>query len=556
MTDVFNVISERVDDVPLIIEVCKQLKLDEMVEKHLGTHGLQQGMHNGKLTVGWLSYIISKADHRINSVRDWANKIPLTLASLLGTPIRDVEFSDDRLCNLLDRFADDSAWEALEASLWRNVVEVYKLPVNTLRFDGTAACGYHSITENGLMQFGASKDHRPDLPQLKIMAASIDPGLVIGMDIASGEQNDDVMYVPLIQRVHSMINSPGGLYLGDCKMGAINTRATIQSNGDYYLMPLGMVTEKIRNYFEEIVEEVVNGLQQAELIYNTDGEYIVAGYETNRVEEYLLDNKKISWKERLFVYRSKSFAEHEISMFEKQIRKTEEALYKLTPSPKPGRRQIVDEQKLQASIKVIMEKNQMQGLLEVHYEKQSNGKKDRYVILDIVRNENKITERKRRSGWRLMVTNATQESLSFSQAILTYRGEWRLENNFKLLKRSHLGISPLFVRKDDRLKGLCRLLSIALRLIALIQYRIRESLVESKEVINGLEKGKPNSITSEPTTLSILNRFVREQITISIVALEDKRCYHMTPLNNELKKILQLLRIPLQLYEIAGYVPI
>ncbi len=215
-------------------------------------------------------------------LRDWANKIPLVLTSLLGSSIRDVEFSDDRLCNLLDRFAIDTAWEALETNLWKNVVEVYKLPISTIRFDGTAACGYHEITEDGLMQFGASKDHRADLPQLKIMAASMDPGLIIGLDVASGEQNDDVMYVPLIQRVHSMINSPGVLYMGDCKMGAINTRATIQSNSDYYLMPLGMVTGKIRKYFDELVEGVVNGLQPTELIYNLVGEYTVAGYETSR----------------------------------------------------------------------------------------------------------------------------------------------------------------------------------------------------------------------------------------------------------------------------------
>ncbi len=31
MTDVFNVISERIDDVPLIIEICKQLRLDAMI---------------------------------------------------------------------------------------------------------------------------------------------------------------------------------------------------------------------------------------------------------------------------------------------------------------------------------------------------------------------------------------------------------------------------------------------------------------------------------------------------------------------------------------------
>jgi transposase len=553
MTDILNVINERIDDVPLIIEVCKQLNLDKIVEKHLKTHGLQQGIPNGALAVGWLSYIISQADHRMNAVRDWANKIPLTLASLLGTPIRNVEFSDDRLCNLLDRFSDDNAWKELEADLWKNSLEVFDLQRNVLRFDGTAACGYHDISENGLMQFGASKDHRPDLPQLKIMAASIDPGIIVGMDIASGETNDDVMYVPLIQRVHSMMNAPGSLYVGDCKMGAINTRATIHLNNDYYLMPLGMQTQKIRQYFDELVEEIVNGDQPAELIYNTNNKYIVSGYETSRDQEYTLNGTKILWKERLFVYRSQAFAENEIRIFEKNICKAEQALWKLTPDPGRGKRQITDENQLQQSIQGIIENNQMQGLLQVHYEKCNHREKDRYVILSVCRNTEEIGKRKSKLGWRLMATNAPQQNLSFCQAQLTYRDEWRLENNYKILKKSHLGISPLFVRKDERLKGLCRLLSIALRLIALIQYRIRESLATSKEVIKGLEKGKPNSTTSEPTTLSILQKFASEQITISKVILFDKIHYHATPLSEELKKILIHLKIPLSVYEVALY---
>src|ERR1700722_9509295 len=111
MTNEMSVISERVDDVPLIIEICNQFKLDEILDNRLGTHGLQQGLSNGDLTVGWLSYMISQGDHRLNAVRDWANKIPLLLSSSFGVPIREVDFSDDRLCNLLDRFSDDNAWE-------------------------------------------------------------------------------------------------------------------------------------------------------------------------------------------------------------------------------------------------------------------------------------------------------------------------------------------------------------------------------------------------------------------------------------------------------------
>lgn len=553
MTGIFNVTSERIDDVPLIIQVCKQLGLDELVEKHMKTHGLQQGLNNGKLTIGWLSYIISQSDHRLNSVRDWANKIPLTLSTLLDSSIRDVEFSDDRLCNLLDKFADTTAWESFEANLWKNTVEIYEVPKNVIRFDGTSVCGYHDITEEGLMQFGKSKDHRPDLPQLKIMAASIDPGILIGMDIASGEKNDDSMYLPLIERVHSMMDSPGQLYVGDCKMGAINTRATIQSKNSYYLMPLAMGTEKIRKYFDGLIEDVVNGLQSAEIIYNTSGEYIVAGYEVCRKQKHFLKDKEVTWNERLFVYRSKAFADNEIRIFEKKMQTVKEALYKLTPPLKQGSRQIRDEQKLNELINAIIEKNNMQDIITVKYEMQMDLKKERYVITDIFFDEIKIKNIKAKLGWRLMATNSFPNALSFREAILIYRNEWILENNFKLLKKSYLGMSPLFVRKDNRLKGLCRLLSLALKLIALIQYRIREGLILSNDEIKGLERGKVNSRTNKPTTLSILDKFVREQITISKITIGDNFHYHMTPIDDELKKILSHLKIPLATYEISTY---
>jgi len=361
------------------------------------------------------------------------------------------------------------------------------------------------------------------------------------------------MYLPLIERVHSMMNSSEQLYVGDCKMGAINTRATIHSKNSCYLMPLAMGTEKIRKYFDGLVEEVVNGLQSAEIIYNTAGEYIVAGYELSREQKHFLKDKEVFWNERLFVYRSKAFADNEIRIFEKKMQTVKEALYKLTPPLKQGAKQIRDEQQLKESIDVILKKNNMQDIITVRYEMQMDLKKERYVIMDIFFDEIKIKNIKAKLGWRLMATNSLSSALSFREAILTYRNEWCLENNFKLLKKSYLGMSPMFVRKDNRLKGLCRLLSLALKLIALIQYQIRESLMLSNDEIKGLEKGKINSKTKKPTTSSILDKFVREQITISKITIGNNFYYHMTPVDEELKKILLHLKIPLAIYEISTY---
>src|SRR5215468_10831892 len=160
---------ERVDDMPLIIGLANKLHLAEVLDHHMKTHRLQQGLNNGQLAVGWLAYILSQADHRKSAVRAWANGLPHTLAHLLGHPIREVEFSDDRLGGVLYRLSDDETWDAIERTLWAATVTVYEFALTGLRLDSTTSYGDHHGTEDGVMQRGHSKDHRPDLPPLKRM---------------------------------------------------------------------------------------------------------------------------------------------------------------------------------------------------------------------------------------------------------------------------------------------------------------------------------------------------------------------------------------------------
>jgi transposase len=116
---------ERVDDIPLIIGLANRLRLAEVLDRYMKTHGLQQGLNNGQLAVGWLAYILSQADHRKSAVREWANERSHTLEHLLGQPIRAVEFSDDRLGGVLHRLSDDETWDAIEHALWATTVAVY-----------------------------------------------------------------------------------------------------------------------------------------------------------------------------------------------------------------------------------------------------------------------------------------------------------------------------------------------------------------------------------------------------------------------------------------------
>ena len=106
-----------------------------------------------------------------------------------------------------------------------------------VRVDTTTAAAY--VTPAGLFQLGHSKDHRPDLPQVKIAVAVLDPlGLPLTMTVVAGHTADDPLYLPEIAKVRQVARTTGLTYVGDCKMAALGTRAEIVAHQDYYLCPL------------------------------------------------------------------------------------------------------------------------------------------------------------------------------------------------------------------------------------------------------------------------------------------------------------------------------
>jgi transposase len=132
------------------------------------------------------------------------------LEHLLGHPIRAVELSDDRLGGVLYRLSNDATWEAIERSLWTATVTGYECTLAGIRLESTTSYGYHRVTDEGVRQRGHSQDHRPDLPQLKVMAAAAEPsGHLIACDVHAGQCADAPLYTPRLQRVRGIVGRPG-----------------------------------------------------------------------------------------------------------------------------------------------------------------------------------------------------------------------------------------------------------------------------------------------------------------------------------------------------------
>jgi transposase len=127
-----------------------------------------------------------------------------TLRTATGQGGARLDLPADRLAIVLWRLSDDTRWSALASAWNQHTVRVYDLVTNRVHIDSTSASAYVSVTEEGLFQFGHSKDHRPDLPQVKVMQAVLDPlAMPVATDVVSGERADDPLYIPCIARVQA-----------------------------------------------------------------------------------------------------------------------------------------------------------------------------------------------------------------------------------------------------------------------------------------------------------------------------------------------------------------
>jgi transposase len=231
------IITERVDDVALLIGQMVKMGLPEVLDRHIPRHGTQRGISWGWTAVIGLASIVTEGDHRKVSVETYLKGMHHTLSHLTAQVIEPLDFSDDRLSHLLKHLSKPTYWHQIEHDLHARSIEVYALPQDVIRCDATTVSGGHEVTVGGLFQFGQSKDD-PTRPQSKVMMGSLDPlGMPLSTDVWSGERADDGLDIPIIERIRSGLNKTGLLFVGDCKMSALETRADLVRHQDWYWSP-------------------------------------------------------------------------------------------------------------------------------------------------------------------------------------------------------------------------------------------------------------------------------------------------------------------------------
>jgi len=105
-----EMITERVDDIPVLLAHLQQMGVPGLLDEHFPTHGNRAGLSLGWTATIWLVHILSQADHRLNRVQDWVAKHEETLRRCTGQTLEEGDFTDDRLGAILRYLNEDEAW--------------------------------------------------------------------------------------------------------------------------------------------------------------------------------------------------------------------------------------------------------------------------------------------------------------------------------------------------------------------------------------------------------------------------------------------------------------
>ena len=119
--------------------------------------------------------------------------------------------------------------------------------------------------------------------------------------------------------------------------------------------------------------------------------------------------------------------------------------------------------------------------------------------------------------------------MDLAAVVWGYRGQYHIEDDWSRLKGRPLSLTPMYLQSESRMAGLVLLLSVAVRLLVLLEWVVREQLQQKGQTLKGIYPGQPGRQTSRPSAEMLLKAF--QGISLSVVEVASQVTLLLVPLN-------------------------
>jgi transposase len=343
-------------------------------------------------------------------------------------------------------------------------------------------------------------------------------------------------------------------------MAALATRAFVAAGGDFYLCPLSenQLSRAARRALLQPVSDGAQALQQVWRpgVEGQPDELVAEGFALDVELTATVGEKEVRWTERRWLVRSQAYAQAQEAALERRLAAAAKALRELVVR-KQGKKQLFHAELMQAA-EAVVQREGVEGLLSctaqarmttrrvrAYRDRPARQETDVFFVIEVRRNEAVLEEKKREMGWQVYGTNAV--TLTLPQVVWAYRGQYRVEDDWSRLKGRPLGLTPLYLQDEERIQGLVYLLSLALRLLTLLEWVARERLRQEGARLQGVYAGQAGRKTARPSAELLLATM--KTISVSVVEVNGQVHALLSPLSEVQKRLLALWDMPPDLYE-------
>lgn len=142
---------------------------------------------------------------------------------------------------------------------------------------------------------------------------------------------------------------------------------------------------------------------------------------------------------------------------------------------------------------------------------------------------------------------SNKKDLELTEAVLSYRAQYQIEQSISRLKGRRLGLQPMYLQKEERITGLIHLLTLCVRELTLLEFEVRRELANQGEQLKGIYSSQRGRQTNRPSAELILEAF--RGISVTTVEVEGKQKSLLSELNEVQQRLLALLNLPKSIYE-------
>ncbi len=366
------------------------------------------------------------------------------LAQACGLKARE-SFDEDDIYTAMDQL--NGQWVSLEKQLYQ---QAFPQSVRLVLYDLTSVY-FEGDGPEHLAQYGHSRDHRSDRPQIILAVATDTEGLPLHVSVLRGNRNDTQTLQGLLHTLRRRFGIKEATFVFD---GGMSSQINLEAMSAAHL---GYVTRLSAATLHSLVEELalekqleLGDRQKIMEITHLDKRYVIAGG---------------PWRQQRDRERRQS-----------RIDKGEAELKRLAAV----KRKKVDAQKLASQVGRSLQR------LKAH--KYFIYRVDAQGHLQWERKGELIAQEAQQDGWYLLHTNESVQKCPGEQVLAHYKGLLDVEEAFCELK-SYLEVRPIHHRRPDRVVNHVRLCFLAYWLSARLggEWRAKGETEEVPRVLRHLQ---------------------------------------------------------------------